>query len=146
MNNIELILAVAGATLQTLLIVLLLRRRYFREFLFFGLYLLFSLFSTLLGLAVRNHYQILFYVYWVSEAIYVVIVFLVLQETLRSVFRNFYGIRWFKLSFPTAIFLTVLLAFLRAAFFRPPNHSALAVTLISLEIAVGFLQFGIFCV
>ena len=37
-----------------------------------------------------------------------------------------------------------VIALLRAAFFRPPNHSPLAVTLISLEIAVGFLQFGIF--
>jgi hypothetical protein len=146
MSNIELILAVAGTALQVLLILLLLWHRYFREFRFFGLYLLFSVFSAVLGLAVRNHYQILFYVYWISEAIYIAVVFLVLREALRSVFRNFYAFRWFKLSFPSAVVLIVLLALLRAAFFRPPNHSPLAVTLISLEIAVGFLQFGIFCV
>jgi hypothetical protein len=146
MNNIELILAVAGTALQLCLLLLLLRHRYFGEFHFFSVYLLFSILSTILGLAVRNHSQLLFYVYWISEAIYIVVVFLVLQEAFRSVFRNFYNLRWFKLSFPGVGILIVLLAFLRAVFFRPANHSTLAVTLISLEIAVGFLQFGIFCV
>jgi hypothetical protein len=145
MNNIELILAVTGAALQALLILLLLWHRYFREFRFFGLYLLFSVLSTTLGLVVRNDYQTLFYVYWISEAVYVVVAFLVLQEAFRSVFRNFYTLRWFKLSFPGVGILIGLLALLRAEFFRPPNHSRLAVTLISLEIAIGFLQFGVFC-
>jgi hypothetical protein len=67
-----------------------------------------------------------------------------LQEAFRSVFRNFYSLRWFKLSFPGIGILILLVALLRAIFFRPANHSPLAVTLVSLEIAVDFLQFGIF--
>ena len=145
MNSIELILAVAGATLQALLILLLLRRRHVREVRFFSLYLLFSILSTSLGLAVRNHYQLLFYVYWISDVVYVVVAFLVLQEAFRSVFRNFYTLRWFKLSFPGIGILIVVLALFRAEFFRPPNHSRLAVMLISLEIAIDFLQFAVFC-
>src|SRR5258708_37790600 len=76
----------------------------------------------------------------------VLLTFMAIQEAFRSVFRNFYNLRSFKLSFPAVGILIILVALLRAIFFRPPNHSPLAVTLISLEIAVGFLQFGVFCV
>jgi hypothetical protein len=146
MNKTELILAVAGATLQACVVLLLVRRRFFGQFPNFGAYLLFSVLSTILGLSVRKSGVLSFYVFWISEAFYVVLSFLALQEAFRSVFRNFYNLRWFKLSFPAVGILIILIALLRAIFFRPPNHSPLAVTLISLEIAVGFLQFGVFCV
>jgi hypothetical protein len=98
-----------------------------------------------MAVATSGHGSLYFYVYWVSEALYVVLTFLVLQEAFRSVFRNFYSLRWFKLSFPGIGILILFVAILRAVYFRPANHSPLTVTLISLEIAVGFLQFAIFC-
>jgi hypothetical protein len=146
MNKAELILAVAGVALQACVVLLMLRHRYFGQFPSFGLYLLFSVLSTVLALIVQKSGTLLFYVYWISEAGYVVLTFLALQEAFRSVFRNFYSLRWFKLSFPAVGILIILVALLRTVFFRPANSSPLAVTLISLEIAVGFLQFGVFCV
>jgi hypothetical protein len=68
-----------------------------------------------------------------------------LQESFRSVFRNFYSFHWFRMSFPAIGILIALIALVRAVFFRPANHSLLAVTLLSLEVAIGFLQFAIFC-
>ncbi|HET8890774.1 MAG TPA: hypothetical protein VFQ41_17860 [Candidatus Angelobacter sp.] len=147
MTKAELILAVAGAALQACVVLLLVRRRRFREFPVFGAYLLFSVLSTVLALSVRDNRKLLFYAYWISEVGYFVLGFLALQEAFRSVFRNFYTLRWFKLSFPVIGILIVLVALLRALLFRPAHDSdPLTVALISLDIALAFLQFGVFCV
>ena len=145
MNKAELTLACVGVALQICVIVLLLVRRSYLDFCFFFFYLLFGVLSTVVNLAVRENPFYYFYSYWVSEALGILLTFLAIQEAFRSVFRNFYGLNWFRLSFPGVGILIALIAILRAIFFRPANHSPLAVTLISLEIAVGFLQFGIFC-
>jgi hypothetical protein len=145
MTKGELTVTCVAMALQLCVIFLLLRRRLYWDFRYFFSYVLFAAFSTGINLAVRNNPLYYFYSYWISEALGTLLTFLALQEAFRSVFRNFYGLRWFKLSFPTVGILIAVIALLRAAFFRPPNHSPLAVTLISLEIAVGFLQFGVFC-
>jgi hypothetical protein len=144
MNKGELILAIAGTALQACLLLLLLLHRSYKQFPVFCAYVGFSVLSAFLTFTVRNLASFLFYVYWASEALYVVLTFLVLQEALHSVFRNFRAQRWFKLSFPGIGIFILLVALVRAIFFRPANHSPLAVTLISLEIAVGSLQFTIF--
>ena len=147
MNKAELILAVAGAALQACVVLLMFRGRHFGQFPSFGSYLLFSVLSTVLALIVQKSGTLLFYVYWISEAGYVVLTFLAIQEAFRSVFRNFYTLRWFKLSFPVIGILIVFGALLRALLFRPAHdNNPLTVALISLEIAVGFLLFAVFCV
>jgi len=145
MTNSELTLTCVAMALQVCVILLLLRRRLYWDFRFFLCYLLFAALSTGINLAVRNHPRYYFYSYWISEGLGTLLTFLAIQEAFRSVFRNFYELSWFKLSFPTVGILIAVIALLRAVFFRPPHHSPLAVTLISLEIAVGFLQFGVFC-
>ena len=145
MNKGELVLAVFGAVLQICLFFLLLKLKTYKEFPVFGIFVAFSALNSILVIATGQYPRIYFYVYWISEAIFIVLSFLVMQEAFRSVFRNFSSLRWFKLSFPGIGVLILLIALLRAVFFRPANHSPLAVTLLSLEIAVGFLQFAIFC-
>jgi hypothetical protein len=145
MNKGELALAAVGTILQACLFVQLLRRRSYFRFPIFCSYIGFSVISAIATVATRSNAHLYFYVYWMSEAVYVVLSFFVLQEAFHFVFRNFSSLRWFKMSFPIIGLLILLVALLRAAFFRPANHSPLAVTLISLEIAVGFLQFVIFC-
>ncbi|HKV93371.1 MAG TPA: hypothetical protein VJW20_12560 [Candidatus Angelobacter sp.] len=71
--------------------------------------------------------------------------FLALQESFYLVFRNFLSIPWFRLLFPGIGLLMLFVAVLRAAFHPVSQASLLASTLITLEIIVGFLQFGIFC-
>ena len=97
-----------------------------------------------MGLAVRNHVSVLFYVYWLSEILYVLLTFFALHEVFHFIFRNFYALRWFKFSFPAIGALMVTVATLRTALEPPADQFPLASVLISLEIAVGFLQFGLF--
>ena len=146
MNKAELILAVGGAALQACVVLLMVRHRHFGQFPSFATYLLFSVLSTVVGLSVQKHKALLFDVYLVSESGYAFLTFLALQEAFRSVFRNFYSLRWFKLSFPAIGILIVFVALLRAVFFRPAHDNPANVAFISLEIAVAFLQFGVFCV
>ena len=145
MNKGELILAVSGTALQVCLGLLLLIRRAYRQFPIFCVYVGFSVLSAAVTFFVRKQSSVLLYVYWVSEALYVLLTFLVLQEVFRSVFRNFYALRWFKLSFPSIGILMIILAILRQIYLHPVERKPVIGTLISLEIAVGFLQFGLFC-
>jgi len=145
MNKAELVLAVFGAVLQICLFFLLLRRKTYQQFPIFSVFVGFSALNSIMVLVTGQHPSIYFYVYWISEVIFIALSFLVMQEAFRSVFRNFSSLRWFKLSFPGIGVLILLIALLRAVFFRPPDRNPLTVAFISLEIAVGFLQFGIFC-
>jgi len=133
-----------GNALQFCLFIQLLRLRSYREFPTFLAYVGFSIVSAITAVATGGRVHIYFYVYWISEVIYSVLAFLVLREAVRSVFRNFHGLRWFKVSFPSIGILIVLVALFRAAFFRSADDYPLGVAIISLEIAVGFLRFGIF--
>lgn len=146
MNKAEFILAVAGAALQACVVLVMARHRYFGQFPSFGTYLLFSVLSTVMGLSIHKNKVLLFDVYLVSESGYAFLSFLALQEAFRSVFRNFYSLRWFKLSFPVVGILIVFVALLRAVFFRPAHDNPANVAFVSLEIAIAFLQFGVFCV
>jgi len=147
MTKAEIIWAVIGAALQACVVLLMVvRRPYFGQFPTFGVFLLFSVLSTVVGLSVQKSKALLRDIYLVSEPGYVVLSFLALQEAFRSVFRNFYSLRWFKLSFPLIGILIVFVALLRAVFFRPAHDNPANVAFISLEIAVAILQFGVFCV
>jgi hypothetical protein len=144
MNKGELAMALVGNALQFCLLIQLLRLKSYREFPAFLAYVGFSIISAIAAVATGGRAHIYFYVYWISEVIYSVLAFFVLQEAVRSVFRNFHSLRWFKVSFPTIGILILIVALFRAAFFRSAHDYPLIVAIISLEIAVGFLQFGIF--
>jgi hypothetical protein len=146
MNKGELLLAVCGVTLQICLFFQLLRVKAYGKLPIFCTYVGFSLLSGMVATATSHRVSIYFYVYWISEAFYVILSFLVMQEAFRSVFRNFYSLRWFKLSFPGIGILILLITFIRVVFFRPSERNPVILTLVSLEIAVGLLQFVVFFV
>jgi hypothetical protein len=145
MNKGELALAVVGTTLQIALLLQLLKLQSYRRFPTFFVYVAFSVASAILSVATSGLGTVYFYVYWISEAVYVLLAFLVLQEAFRSVFRNFYRLRWFRMAFPVIGILMLAVALFRYAILQPTDHNPVTGALISLEIAVGFLQLGIFC-
>lgn len=145
MKTAELAMTVAGTGLQAYLCFLLLKRRFYGQFRFFSSCMALSVLTALSLIIARNQPSAYFKVYWISEAFSVLLTFLALQESFYLVFRNFLSIRGFKLLFPGIGFLMLFVAILRAAFHPVSQASFLASTLISLEIGVGFLQFGIFC-
>jgi len=133
-----------GTGLETSLCLLLLARRIYREFpIFFGYTALSVIVTVALWGASKNA---IWYsaIYWVSEALSVILAFLALNEALRSVFRNFLGMRWFRWLFPGIGILMISAAVLRIIVLPRPAFSSFTTTILGLEIAVGFLQFGIF--
>ena len=119
--------------------------RFHRQFRFFSLCTAVSVIDAVALIVVRNHQGLYFNVYWAGEVLSVVVTFFALQESFYLVFRNFLSISWFKLLFPGIGVLMLSVAVLRATFHPAADTRPLASSLISLEIAVGFLQFGIFC-
>jgi hypothetical protein len=144
MSNAELALAIAGITLQICLLVLLLRGAHRGQFVAFVAYTAFSVVSTTVALAVRNHPATYLRVYWGSEALYTLFAFLALHEIFQTVFKNFYRLPWFRFLFPGIGVLMTVIAVLRAVLRPLPAGSWKFATIISLEIGIGFLQIGIF--
>ena len=130
--------------MQAGLCLLLLIRRSYREFPIFFVYSALSVVGTIAGLAASNNTALYGNVYWTNEALSVFLVFFALQESFRSVFRNFLGMRRFRWLFPGIGLLMIFVAVLRAIFIPRPAQSLFTVIILALEIGVGFLQFGIF--
>jgi len=144
MKNAELAMTVVGTGLEIYLCLLLFKRKLYRQFRFFSLFAVVTATAGVALILIRNP-TIYFYVYWSAEVLSVVLAFLALQESFYLVFRNFLSIPGFKLLFPGIGILMLFVAVLRAMSHSVSQADVLTSTLISLEIIVGFLQFGIFC-
>ena len=144
MKNLELTIGLIGTALQVSLCFVLVARGRHRQFRFFMLNAVVSIATTIALIILVNHPKPYFYFYWYGEAISVLVVFFALQESFNLVFRNFLSLGWFRLLFPGVGILMVVVALGRAALHPVAQASLLASALISLEIAVGFLQVGVF--
>jgi len=143
-KNPELVFALVGTGLEAVLCLSLLLRRTYREFPIFFSYTALSVIVTVALWSTRKNPSFYSKIFWTSEAVSVVLAFLALNEALRSVFRNFLGMRWFRWLFPGIGIVMVGVAVLRIIVEPRPAFSLFTTTVIGLEIAVGFLQFGIF--
>ena len=136
---------ILSTALQVWLSVLLFRRGLHRQLRFFFAYNIFSVFSQLGSILLYNgDYARYFKFYWASEAVYTILGFLCLYEMFHWVFRNFYGILWFRLAFPCVGAMMLAVALIRSFLLPSPDTQRLIAIIISLEIAVGFLQVGLF--
>lgn len=145
MKTLELAISLIGTALQVYLCFLLLARKAYRQFSFFTACTALSITEAVVLIFLRNHLMPYLYVYWTFEAISVVLIFFALQESFYLVFRNFLSIPGFKLLFPGIGILMLVIAGFRSFLQPAPDTHFWRATLISLEIAVDFLQFGIFC-
>jgi hypothetical protein len=143
-KNPELVLALVGTGLETFLCLLLLVRRTYRDFpIFFG-YTALSVVATVVLWAASKNARVYSEIFWTNEALGVVLAFFALNEALRSVFRNFLSMRWFRWLFPGIGIVMLSVAVLRIILLPRPAFSLFTTTVLGLEIAVGLLQFGIF--
>jgi hypothetical protein len=143
-KNIELVLTVVGMGLEAVLCLLLVVRRYYRDFPIFSAYITLSLVATIILWSLSNNARYYSVIYWTYDALGIGLIFLALNEALRSVFRNFLGMRWFRWLFPGIGIVMISVAILRILLLPRPAFSSFTTTILGLEIAVGFLQFGIF--
>ncbi|MFL6311351.1 MAG: hypothetical protein ACJ71W_04520 [Terriglobales bacterium] len=144
MKNSELALTVVGTGLGAVLCLLFIVRRFYREFPIFFASATLSVVATIILLFVSNNAHYYALVFWPSDALGVLLAFFALNEALRSVFRNFLGMKWFRWLFPGIGIVMLSAAVLRILLLPRPAFSLFTTTIIGLEIAVGFLQFGIF--
>jgi hypothetical protein len=145
MKNAELVMTLAGTGLEAYLSFVLLSRGFFRQFRFFTLSTTLSVIGVLTTLAFSGDFRLYSWAYWINESISVVLTFFALQESFYLVFRNFLSMTWFRLLFPSIGILMLFVTLLRAAFHPVIQARVWFSAVISLEIAVGFLQVGIFC-
>jgi len=140
----ELVLTVVGTGMQAFLCLLLVVRRHYREFPLFLAFTTLSVVATILLLSASNNEHYYSVIYWTNDALGICLAFFALQEAFRSVFRNFLGMKWFRWLFPGIGILMIGVAVLRTILVPRPAFSLFTATIIALEIAVGFLQFGLF--
>lgn len=143
MKTAELALALGATFLQLYLLILLSVRGFYRYFPVFFAYIGFSVASTTLGLAARNNPTVYLRLYWVSEALYVLLAFWALLEVFKSVFRSFYHLPWFRFLFPGIGVLMLSVATVRSIMRPPAEVNRAFAVIIFLELAVRFLQLGI---
>jgi hypothetical protein len=144
MKTVELVMSLAGTGLVVCLCIVLFVRRFYREFRFFTLCMSLSVAGAITLIMVRNDPSLYFVIYWPIQALGILTVFFALQEAFHLVFRNFYPMPWFRILFPGVGILMIVIAVIRAAFHPVSEIGLIGAIIISLEIAVGFLQVGIF--
>src|SRR5262245_54217939 len=100
----------------TLLALVFLRRRLWRELPFFFLYLVSVLLLVAVAfVAMKAGKKVYFYTYWISDLVASTIVFLPMYEVfLRRLFKSFYRTRLYRNIFPIAAVLILFLAVITA--------------------------------
>jgi hypothetical protein len=142
--NLPLTLWLLTPALLVCLTVLLLRRGAQRVFPMFFAYNVFAVTAEIIKPFLLHHRTAYYYYYWGADACYAVFGFLAIYEVFSYLFQSFYRLSWFKFLLPATA--TIMLVFaLLIPIIRPPLNSDFALGAIySAEIAVRFLQIGVF--
>lgn len=138
------ILLLVPAALQAWLVAALVRRRLQRSYRFFFAYTVFSLVSLVLRFAMQWRYLPYFFTYWITEAGYAILGLLAILEVFPHVFKAFTLVRSFRLVIWAVVFLMVAISAVHAVINPPIQAGVLVATIYSLEIAVRYVQGGIF--
>lgn len=127
------------------LAVLLVRRRLCRKYPFFWAYIAFSVLATTAGISVSGSFQLLFRVYWITEALHSVLALLALHEAFHDVFiQDFRDWWWFRMVFPATV-LMLSVVFIGNALLHPPvQTSPLGVVIYSFGTVVNCVVGGLF--
>lgn len=117
----DLILSITAPTILVVLIVVFLRRRYYRELPFFFVYIVYAPIATLRVLS-DSWPSFHFVLYWITESLYGILALLVLREVFHRLFALPYAaFRWFRLLLPGTV-LVILSISLWETSFRPLAH------------------------
>jgi hypothetical protein len=104
---------IGGPVLQLILAGVLVYRKGWLNFPFFTAYILFNLAHAVVSLGLRSNQTVFFYVYWIGEAVGIILGFLVLYEVFKNIFRHHSALR----KVATSIFTISTLALASLAVF-----------------------------
>ena len=148
--NLANILSWSGPVLQAWLVALLVPRGAHRIFRFFFGYTVFAVAAQNAKVVSDGKPFAYFYIFWTTETLYALLGFAALYEVFDHLFRHFYYLRGFKLLFPGAALVSLVLSTLWTFLHGQPVPDLPLLTVIfALELAVRWLQTGllvlIFC-
>ena len=89
--------------LEALVVAFVLRRRTWRSFPVYSIYIVFVLLRDFLLTATLSNPQTYFLVYWLSASLHISLTILAMLESFWSILRNFQLLRWFRFVLPGAI-------------------------------------------
>lgn len=145
MKPLDIFLAVIGDGLVLVLLVLIVRRRLYREYPFFFAYLVVALLSAISLLPFKGNDRAYAHLYWLLDGLNAVVVLFVLNEAFYEVFYRFYFFWWFRLIFPLVIVVAGLFA-VQNAFTHSASPQLLVSMSFSATAAVSLIQFSIFLI
>ena len=137
-------LGIIGLTLQGLLALAMLVKRSWRRFPFFSAYVTLSFVIGLVGYMLQKSRVAYFYIYWLGEALGIVLGLLIVYEIFRHLF-TVHGalLRLATLTFKIAIGI-LLSAGLIVFLMQPPSHtSSLGVAVMAVEQATRIIEVGL---
>lgn len=140
------ILLLLPAALQAWLIVILRRKRLEEEFPFFCVYNVIAVAALFLRFVAQPSYRLYFLTYWVTAAAHELFSLLATFELFPHVFKTFSRVRQFWIVVWIVVLLMIALAALHAVFKGTVQAGPVVATIAGLEIAVGYVQAGVFLV
>lgn len=131
--------------METVLLVLLLRRQIYSRFPCFFFYFIASIIMGLIRASVSSNYQLYFHVFWITYPIYHLWIVLVLYEVFRQVFDDYYAVLpLFRWLFPSVAVLVIGLSVLYDLLHPSVQANRLISALLMLGFAVNLMQSGLF--
>jgi hypothetical protein len=144
MNITELAISCSCIALQALLLAALLWNKLFRRFTWFFTFLAANIAVSLGVLLFRNKPKQYFILYWYGDVIVTLLVLMAIYEVFRIVFERFYTLKWFSWLFPSVILGLIAVSSVRVILHSKSTENLLYAQILSLEIAAGIVQVGLF--
>jgi hypothetical protein len=126
------------------LLAVLLRHKLLRRFTWFFTFLVANVTVSIGVLGFRNMPRQYFILYWYGDALVTLFVLMAIYEVFRIVFQRFYKLKWFRWLFPSVIVGLMAISSLRAILHSQSTENFLNTQILSLEIAAGIVQVGLF--
>lgn len=128
----------ATLTLQVYVLVLLIRKRLHRRFLWLLAYIGYELIESALRLSVSGNKSLYWTVFWWTEIGDVGLMVLAFGESFLNTFREYKRLRWFVAIVWSCIGAALLYALFKALIFPPIQANRRGTIIIGLEVAINF--------
>jgi hypothetical protein len=133
----------SSVALQLCILLLMARRKLFRQFPLFAIYTAYIVCITTLRSAVLSNRRLYFDVYWITEPGEILLGVLAVHESFMRVFRAFYALWWFRLLLPGSMAAALIYSGW-IAYAHPPVYATRAgAAIISAAVASEYVIVGI---
>lgn len=139
MPLIDLILTLSSPAILLVLAIIFFRRKLHHEFIFFFVYILYSVGAGVMLVAVAGRSTLFFWFYWITEALNAILALLVLREVFHRIFAlPFVMYRWFRFLMPITVLIILTIA-IREMAYRPLGKGAVG----RMESAIYWFDLGV---